>query len=100
MRTLPPQSEIFGMFGTERVPCSDYQYAVLRESFEAAQAAQAEFARLQRDGLLKESDWVVSRSAELGQPIPAEWAAYRQALRDLPLQEDFPDVIQWPEKPA
>jgi len=25
---------------------------------------------------------------------------YRQALRDLPAQEGFPDTITWPNKPS
>ena len=40
--------------------------------------------RLERDALLKQTDWVVIRAQEAGQPVPAEWVEYRQALRDLP----------------
>jgi hypothetical protein len=40
--------------------------------------------RRERDRLLAESDWLVTKAAETGVQIPAEWAAYRQALRDLP----------------
>lgn len=71
---------------------------------EAAYKAQkdAEFAanaRTQRDRLLSECDWVVIKSLESGQAIPSEWAAYRQALRDLPQQSGFPVTIDWPVKP-
>lgn len=71
---------------------------------EAAYKAQkdAEFAanaRTQRDRLLSECDWVVIKSLESGQAIPSEWAAYRQALRDLPQQAGFPVTIDWPVKP-
>lgn len=71
---------------------------------EAAYKAQkdAEFAanaRTQRDRLLSECDWVVIKSLESGQAIPSEWAAYRQALRDLPQQAGFPTSITWPVKP-
>lgn len=71
---------------------------------ETAYKAQkdAEFAanaRTQRDRLLSECDWVVIKSLESGQAIPSEWAAYRQALRDLPQQAGFPVTIDWPVKP-
>lgn len=31
--------------------------------------------------------------------LSGEWAAYRQALRDLPEQQGFPFNIEWPEAP-
>jgi hypothetical protein len=57
-------------------------------------------ARVQRDALLRASDWVVLRAYERGEPVPAAWASYRQALRDVPSQEGFPDSVNWPEAPA
>jgi hypothetical protein len=30
----------------------------------------------------------------------ADWMAFRQALRDIPLQSGFPTNIQWPSEPA
>ena len=55
--------------------------------------------RQQRDTLLTQSDWIVVKSMEAGESIPADWAAYRQALRDIPTQAGFPDNIEWPAKP-
>jgi hypothetical protein len=55
--------------------------------------------RKQRDLLLSKSDWVVARSAETGQPIPQDWADYRQALRDITSQRN-PFLIVWPQEPA
>ena len=71
---------------------------------EAAYKAQkdAEFAKSARDSrdkLLSECDWVIVMSLEAGRAIPAEWATYRQALRDLPQQAGFPVTIVWPVKP-
>lgn len=60
-------------------------------------AEQATAVRAQRDRLLAECDWRVIKALELGQAIPAEWAAYRQALRDVPTQDGFPWTINWPE---
>ena len=55
--------------------------------------------RSRRGNLLAESDWIVTKSIEVGQSIPADWAAYRQALRDVTTQEGFPYSVAWPTKP-
>ena len=59
----------------------------------------AKSARDSRDKLLAECDWLVVKALELAQAVPAEWATYRQALRDLPQQAGFPTTINWPVKP-
>ena len=51
-----------------------------------------------RNQLLTESDWIVLRSLENAASIPTEWVIYRQALRDIPEQEKFPNLVQWPAK--
>ena len=60
--------------------------------------------RAERDRRLAETDWIAIRAAERGDPVPAAWAAYRQALRDLPqsLAEEqiLSGQIPWPEPPA
>jgi hypothetical protein len=53
-------------------------------------------ARSQRDKLLTESDWTQVADAPVDK---AAWAAYRQALREVPEQEGFPVTITWPVKP-
>jgi len=55
--------------------------------------------RAERDAKLGETDWLVTRATETGEPVPSEWAAYRQALRDVPQQDGFPENIIWPEEP-
>ena len=40
--------------------------------------------RLERDGKLAETDWVVTKAAETGVAETTAWKTYRQALRDLP----------------
>lgn len=54
--------------------------------------------RAQRDALLQDSDWVVSRAYERGEHVPVDWAAYRQLLRDVTLQDGFPYSVIWPTK--
>jgi hypothetical protein len=53
--------------------------------------------RAERDALLAASDWTQISDA----PVDAKaWAAYRQALRDLPETIKDPTVeIDWPEPP-
>lgn len=63
-------------------------------------AAVAMDVRAERDRRLAQCDWVTVRAAELGEPVPSAWAAYRQALRDLPLQPGFPGNPEWPAEPA
>jgi hypothetical protein len=62
-------------------------------------AKAAESVRTQRDAKLAESDWMVIKSAETGIALAAEWAAYRQALRDIPSQAGFPNEVVWPVAP-
>ena len=53
----------------------------------------------ERNQLLAETDWIVTKSLESGEAVPDEWKQYRQALRDIPTQPNFPDDIEWPTKP-
>lgn len=52
--------------------------------------------RNERNRLLAASDWTQIGDAPVDR---AAWAAYRQALRDLPSQPGFPAEIDWPIKP-
>lgn len=72
---------------------------------EVAAPSNAETAaavRGRRNSLLAESDWVVLRSLEQGVPVPPEWRAYRQKLRDMTDAKKFPKVAEkdWPAAPA
>lgn len=53
--------------------------------------------RAQRDRLLAATDW--TQLSDVPQAIKDKYAAYRQALRDVPQQPGFPNNIQWPVKP-
>lgn len=61
-------------------------------------------ARTHREAILnREVDPLVSnalRWASLSDEDRQKWAAYRQALLDVPQQPGFPRDIVWPEKPA
>jgi hypothetical protein len=76
---------------------------------ELKQVQAMKFLREERDRLLKETDWVVIKSQESGEPIPEKWKKYRQELRDLPLTSDpiidgnmapiYINNVDWPVKP-
>lgn len=59
----------------------------------------AEEARTERDKLLEETDWTQVLDAPIDAATREAYRAYRQALRDIPQQEGFPDTITWPELP-
>lgn len=54
-------------------------------------------ARSQRNLLLRLSDWTQLPDSPANSQ---EWAVYRQALRDITLQEGFPSNIEWPQEPT
>ena len=56
---------------------------------------QWQLVRADRDNRLGATDWIVSKHAEAGTPVPEAWATFRQALRDVTSQED-PFNITWP----
>ena len=75
---------------------------ITREQREAESEAAAWAAlRAERDRRLADSDWVVLRSLETSEPVPPEWRAYRQALRDLPETTGYAVALpDWPSRPT
>lgn len=55
----------------------------------------ADQARTKRNALLAETDFYALSDVTMS----AEMTTYRQALRDVPEQTDFPGTINWPTKP-
>lgn len=53
--------------------------------------------RMIRDSLISETDW--SQLSDISEVTKAKWAAYRQALRDIPQKFTSPDLVIWPEHP-
>jgi len=60
--------------------------------------AKAKGIREQRDALLDESDFAVLADSPVSNV--EDWKTYRQALRDVPQQEGFPQEVVWPNPPA
>lgn len=61
---------------------------------------KAEFVRAKRDAMLRDSDFAVLPDSPLTKKTEQEaWKTYRQALRDVPEQEGFPEDVVWPVSP-
>jgi len=53
-----------------------------------------------RDKLISETDWTQVLDSPLSEEKKANFANYRQLLRDLPQAYDNPDDVVWPAKPT
>ena len=91
----------------------------VKPSLEECQAKIAELdaaepmrqIREHRDKLLSDCDWVVVRAHDTNTPVPADWASYRQSLRDFPATNPSYEIdpmknhikywtISWPTPPS
>lgn len=66
----------------------------------AEPARKSVSVRGDRDKLLSECDWVVTKAKETSTNVPAAWKTYRQELRDITTQAGFPNTVTWPIKPS
>lgn len=58
-----------------------------------------EEVRTQRNNLLSRTDYRFLPDLPLSEGEEVLLVSYRQALRDVPEQETFPDIIDWPVEP-
>ncbi|WP_289171645.1 tail fiber assembly protein [uncultured Parasutterella sp.] len=73
--------------------------AIPQPTAEELAEQKAQTVRSQRDRLLSQTDYLVSGDYPISDDDLATVKAYRQALRDVPAQEGFPDSVVWPELP-
>jgi hypothetical protein len=52
-----------------------------------------------RSNLLSGCDWTQVADSPLSDEKKAQWAEYRQKLRDLTKQENWPNAPEWPLPP-
>lgn len=62
--------------------------------------AKWQLIREKRQPLIDQTDWTQMPDAQLTAEKKAEFANYRQLLRDLPQTYDNPDDVVWPAKPT
>lgn len=55
--------------------------------------------RAKRDYLISQTDYLLQPDYPISDADLAKIKEYRQALRDVPSQEGFPDNVVWPEGP-
>ena len=73
--------------------------AIPQKTEEELAAEKAEQVRAQRDYLIGQTDYLLAPDYPIDAESLEAVKAYRQALRDVPQQESFPDV-EWPTPPA
>lgn len=57
----------------------------------------AEEVRVVRNAMLRDTDW--TQANDVPQATREKWVLYRQALRDVPEQDGFPENVEWPVAP-
>jgi hypothetical protein len=56
--------------------------------------------RESRNRRLLNCDWTQISDAPITEELKSEWAIYRQALRDLPSNTEFPAYVEYPRFPG
>jgi len=76
-------------------------YTFTTDPAKVAAKTQAQWTslRAQRNQLLTASDWTQGNDSPLSTESKSVWAAYRQALRDLPGVTSDPTSPVWPASP-
>lgn len=69
------------------------------EEIEQMNNNQASNVRSERNRLLAESDWTQMPDVPMGSEQKNQWGSYRQSLRDITQQAEFPWNVIWPSKP-
>ena len=72
---------------------------VIKEAMMPEKDEMGKLVRMKRDGLLTESDKYVLCDYPITDERKEAFKAYRQTLRDIPEQADFPYKVIFPEKP-
>jgi len=87
---LPFKRNDVWYIGWDIVDLTDEEQADLLKNKSAA-------VRSQRLTLLKESDW--TQGKDIPDSVSAIWAEYREQLRNISQQENFPWEVSWPQVP-
>lgn len=83
-------------------PAKGYFFNYNTKDWEVNLIYLADSIKQQRQQLLQESDWTdtVSAQTRLGPELYNSWQVYRQALRDITVQDGFPLAVNWPQAPV
>lgn len=80
-------------------------YKIISENpveYDANPVSSEALNRQERDALLFDSDWTQVSDSPFSDSKKAEWTTYRQALRDLPTNSNWPNLedADWPTQPT
>ncbi|WP_315383460.1 tail fiber assembly protein [Microvirgula aerodenitrificans] len=89
-----------GQSAGQRIEADEHGRPVLRDTPAPSNDALADAARARRDALITATDYLLMPDYPISAGQLAEVRAYRQALRDVPLQTGFPQTIDWPTPPT
>ena len=89
-----------GQSAGQRIEADEHGHPVLRDVPVQAGEQMADAARTRRDVLITATDYLLMPDYPISAEQLAEVRAYRQALRDVPLQAGFPTGIDWPVPPT
>ena len=84
--------------GTIEMQCSPETANAIAQA-DGTWGFSADVIRSERDALLAACDFTQLPDAPLSTEQRARWVAYRQDLRDIPLQAGFPNAVIWPTAP-
>lgn len=107
-QTLPENWEnIFGLTGLSESELNDLAWAGREdlgwfktgEFLEVFLTTEKEKVDNKVRELLLQCDWTMLPDVNLTHSQKASWIEYRQALRDVSKQPNYPDHVEWPNKP-
>ena len=75
------------------------QLQISEEQYQSNVSVQAQAVKADRTRMLTDCDWTQMPDVNLSNTSKAAWAAFRQALRDVPNQPGFPFNVTWPSPP-
>lgn len=75
-----------------------YKFDYTTKEWVSDELAVGRNVKNRRNQLLQESDWTQLQDVPLANK--AEWATYRQELRDIPEQSGYPTNVIWPVAPT
>lgn len=89
-----------GQSAGQHIAADEHGRPVLRDAPGPDNNALADAARARRDALITATDYLLMTDYPISAGQLADVRAYRQALRDVPLQPAFPQAIDWPKPPT
>ncbi len=94
----PPEAAVW-CNNNHAIIVRDGSVFAIRNAIPASDGEVAKAVRVERNRLLSESDKYVLCDYPITPERKDAFKTYRQKLRDLPEQEDFPYNVIFPEKP-